>query len=312
MKSEEKYLGIDIGGTAIKLGLMNEELEIIGRSETLLEGSGNPHVMGTVIKAIDSLLDEASCDPKCLAGMGVSAAGCVDKNTGSIAKNGGNVPGWSHTEVVKILEEKYGIPAVLINDGNAVALAESSKGAASGSSDVICIVIGTGIGGGIISGGTLIEGNRGFAGEIGHFPTHSGGNDRIYFENRASSAALVRNSVKVNNEWNSGRSLFGAALAGEQPALDLIDSWLNELTYGITGLVHIFNPEIVLIGGGVSAQEELLIKPLRDKVFNMIKPDFADGLEIKAASLGNDAGMIGAVCYLKERLEEAGSLGGNV
>ena len=169
----------------------------------------------------------------------------------------------------------------------------------------------TGIGGGIISQGELLEGSRGFAGEVGHFPTHIGekaledGGKGIYFENRASAAALVREAVKVNSEWDNGRRIFEDALAGDGTALALIDRWISELAYGITGLVHVLNPEIVLIGGGVSVQDDLLIKPLRHKVLSVIKPDFADGLEIRAASLGNDAGMIGAVCYLRESLGEA-------
>lgn len=310
MKNEHKYLGIDIGGTAIKMGIINDAFEILYRSETPVVRDGSELVMDTVFRAADKLLDEASLDARSLAGIGVSAAGCVDKDRGAIAKNGGNVPDWAHTEVADLLSERYGVPATLVNDGNAVALAEQCVGAASGSDDVLCIVIGTGIGGGIITGGRLLEGSRGFAGEIGHFPSHIGektiaeGGKGIYFENRASTAALVREAVKVKSEWDNGRKIFEAAASGDEEALTLLDHWLDDLAYGITGFVHVLNPKIVLIGGGVSAQDELLIKPLRRKVLDTIKPDFTDGLEIKAASLGNDAGMIGAVCYLKERLDE--------
>lgn len=312
MKNEKKYIGIDIGGTAIKLGIVNDSFEIFGRSETAVDRDGKETVMETVFRAVEVLADKASLDIGSVAGIGVSAAGCVDKDMGAIAKNGGNVPNWSHTEVVRLLEERYGVPATLVNDGNAVALGESICGAAAGSDNVLCIVIGTGIGGGIISGGRLLEGKHGFAGEIGHFPTHvgddqpAGGGGGMYFENRASTAALVRESLRKGCEWDNGRKIFEAAAAGDYKALALLDSWLDELCCGITGLMHVLNPEIVLIGGGVSAQEDLLVKPLREKVFKMIKPDFADGVEIKAASLGNDAGMIGAVCYLKEHLEAAG------
>ena len=310
MKNEKKYLGIDIGGTAIKMGIINDAYEILYRSETAVVRDGKEHVMETVFKAVDKLLDEASLDARSLSGIGVSAAGCVDKEKGAIAKNGGNVPNWPHTEVAGLLSERYGVPATLVNDGNAVALGEQCVGAASGSKDVLCIVIGTGIGGGIITGGRLLEGSRGFAGEVGHFPSHIGektiaeGGKGIYFENRASTAALVKEAMKVNSEWNNGRKVFEAASAGDEKALALLDHWLDDLAYGITGFVHVLNPEIVLIGGGVSAQDDLLIKPLRRKVLDTIKSDFTDGLEIKAASLGNDAGMIGAVCYLRERLDE--------
>lgn len=293
------------------MGLISDSLEILRRSETAVDREGKEPVMETVFRAAEELLAEASVEAGSLAGIGVAAAGCVEKDTGAIAKNGGNVPGWPHTQVVKLLRERFGVPATLVNDGNAVALAESTRGAASGYDDVLCIVIGTGIGGGIISGGRLLEGSRGFAGEIGHFPTHSGGETLaeggkgIYFENRAATTALVKEAVKVNSDWDNGRSIFEAASAGDSDALGLLDQWTDELMYGITGFVHVLNPEVVLIGGGVSAQDDLLIKPLRRKVLEMIKPDFADGLEIRAASLGNDAGMIGAVCYLKERLNEA-------
>lgn len=310
MKNEKKYLGIDIGGTAIKMGIINDAFEILYRSETPVVRDGSESVMDTVFRAADKLLEEASLEARSLAGIGVSAAGCVDKDRGAIAKNGGNVPDWSHTEVAGLLCERYGIPATLVNDGNAVALAEQCVGAASGSDDVLCIVIGTGIGGGIITGGRLLEGSRGFAGEIGHFPSHIGektiaeGGRGIYFENRASTAALVKEAVKVNSEWDNGRKIFEAAASGDEEALALLDRWLDDLAYGITGFVHVLNPTIVLIGGGVSVQDDLLIKPLRRKVLDTIKPDFTEGLEIKAASLGNDAGMIGAVCYLRERLDE--------
>ena len=156
--NEKKYLGIDIGGTAIKLGIINDAFEVLYRSETPVDRDGEEHVMETVFRAVEELLDEASLEAHALAGIGVSAAGCVEKDRGAIAKNGGNVPNWSHTEVAGPLSERFGVTATLVNDGNAVALGEQCAGAASGSDDVLCIVIGTGIGGGIITGGKLIEG----------------------------------------------------------------------------------------------------------------------------------------------------------
>ena len=156
MKNENIYLGIDIGGTAIKIGVINDDLEILCRSETPVDRSGGEPVMETVYRAAEAILKEASIEAGSLAGIGVSAAGCVEKDSGTIAQNGGNVPGWSFTEVTKPLSERFGVPASLVNDGNAVALAESVIGAAKGSNDVLCIVIGTGIGGGIISGGRLL------------------------------------------------------------------------------------------------------------------------------------------------------------
>ena len=306
MKGEtmgKKYIGIDVGGTYIKMGLVSGSGDVSMFREIPVDRSGGEHAMDTIMKGIAQLMEEAGLEAKEISGIGVSAAGCINTEEGSVMENGGNVPDWSFTKVAGPLEERFGIPATLANDGNCAALAESWKGAAAGCDDVICIVLGTGVGGGIISGGHLIEGSHGYAGEIGHFPTHVGvkpkfrGDMGCHYENYASTAALVRMAAEIDPEWKSGRRLFGAASSGNREALDVIDRWLDEVAYGIMGFIHTFDPELVVIGGGVSVQEELLIRPLKEKVLSLIYPDFLDGLEFKAAELGNDAGMIGAVRY---------------
>jgi glucokinase len=201
------------------------------------------------------------------------------------------------------LKERYGIEATMANDGNCVALAEAWIGAAKGKRDVLCVVLGTGVGGGIISGGNLIEGARGFGGEIGHFPTHAEkkpaykGDLSADYEKHAATSALVNLAAEAGAPWTNGREVFNAAAAGDEKALAVLDEWIYEIAMGITGLVHVFDPETVIIGGGVSAQEDLLIRPLREKILDLVQTDFADGLEIKAAELGNNAGMAGAVKY---------------
>ena len=302
-----KYLGIDVGGTFLKLGLVDDAGTVSLRREVPVDRSGSETVMETMMKGIDAFLTENGLNAYDLEGIGVSAAGCIDTANGCVAINGGNVPGWSRTQVTGPLKERYGIDAAIANDGNCVALAEAWIGAAKGIDDVICVAIGTGVGGGIVSGGRLIDGVHGFGGEIGHFPTHAEHKPEscddwsAHYESYASTAALVRTAVEADPSLTNGREIFGAAAAGSETALKVLDAWMDEIAAGITGLVHIFDPELILIGGGVSAQDDLLIKPLREKVRNMVQPDFADGLELKAAALGNDAGMVGAVKYLIDR-----------
>ena len=300
-----KYIGVDIGGTYIKLAVISDKGEVSMRRE--IAAAKDPEgraVMDILMRGIDDLLAEAGRSPQDFGGIGVSAAGCIDSVRGSVAGNGGNVPDWSWTEVTGPLEERFGIPAALANDGNCAALGEAWTGAAKDCDDVICVTLGTGVGGGIISGGRLIEGRHGYAGEIGHFPTHAEagskypGDRASHYETYASTAALVREAAKIEPAWESGRELFDAAEKGDERALSVIDAWLDEVAFGLAGFIHTFDPRLILIGGGVSAQEELLIKPLREKVMKIIEPDFADGLEIRAAALGNDAGMAGAVRYL--------------
>ncbi len=303
---EKKYLGVDIGGTFIKLGIVDDAGNVSMRREVPINRSGNETVMETLMRGIDELLTETGLGAEAFEGIGVSAAGCIDTTSGCVAENGGNIPNWSFTPVAGPLSERYGLRATIANDGNCVALAEAWIGAAKGVRDVICVVLGTGVGGGIVSGGRLIEGTHGFGGEIGHFPTHADllfkgeGKWSSHYETFASTGALVRRAWASGKDWPNGREIFEAAASGDDDALRILDAWTDEVTAGITGLVHIFNPEVVLIGGGVSAQEELLIKPVRTKVLKTVTPDMTAELQVKAAELGNNAGMVGAVKYFIE------------
>ena len=303
----KKYLGVDIGGTFIKLGIVDDAGNVSMRREVPINRSGKEPVMETVMHGIDALLEDSGLEPGAFEGIGVSAAGCIDTNKGCVAENGGNIPDWSFTPVSGPLSERYGIGATIANDGNCVALAEAWVGAARGLRDVICVVLGTGVGGGIISGGHLIEGTHGFGGEIGHFPTHADllmtGEKKwgSHYETFASTGALVRRALMSGKDWLNGKEIFEAAASGDAGALEILDGWTTEIAAGITGLVHIFDPEVVLIGGGVSAQNELLVKPVRDKVIETVTPDMAAELKLRAAELGNNAGMVGAVKYFIDR-----------
>ena len=305
-KFMKRYLGIDLGGTAVKAGLVDESGTVIVKSETEIDRSCKKEtVMGTIIRSVKELADANNIDIGSLSGIGMTSPGSIDTVKGEVALSGGNVPNWGGTKVCEILKKEFGLPVSLANDGNCVALAEAWIGAAKDCDDVVCVVLGTGVGGGIISRGKLIEGSKGFAGEIGHFVTHAGGRDcacggKGCFERYAATSALVREGSELRNNWYTGRHIFEDANAGDEEALALVDRWTDEVACGIAGLVHIFNPGVVLIGGGVSAQEELVVLPVSRKVNAIVMPDFADGLEIKRACLGNDAGMVGAVKHLMD------------
>ena len=112
---------------------------------------------------------------------------------------------------------------------------------------------------------------------------------------------MIRYAIDIDPDLDNGRALFSAAESGEMQALEILDTWITEIAAGIVGYIHVFDPQLVLIGGGVSAQEKLLIRPLREKVLSMVMPDYARDLEFRSASLGNDAGLVGAVYYLLSR-----------
>ena len=308
-----KYIGVDVGGTSVKLGIVDDKGQVHLRKEAVYTEAGSTApVMDVIIGSIRELAD-ASIGIEAFSGIGVSAAGCINSVEGKVAINGGNVPNWSHTEVCSILRKEFDIPVTLANDANCAILGEFWTGAAKGYTDVLGITLGTGVGGGVITGGRLLEGSHGFAGELGHFPTHAGGDHCICgldgcFERYASTSSMIRSAIDIDPEFRNGKALFSAAAAGEMHAKSILDNRITEIAYGIAGFVHVFDPQLVLIGGGVSAQKEMLVKPLGEKVLSMIMPDFAADLEFKAAALGNDAGMVGAVYYLLSKEELTGNM----
>ena len=303
------YLGVDIGGTAVKLGLVDENGQVVSRAERSVSFDGyKTPILNTVTAAIRDFI--APHDAPALAGIGVSATGQIDSRRGVVAGTCGNFPGWIGVDIKGTLEREFGLPVTVANDANCMLLGEVWAGAAKGYTDVIGVTLGTGVGGGILTGGRLLEGARGLGGELGHYRTHA--LDGVpctcgatgCWERYAATTALVRAAKEKNPAWTDGRAIFAAAEAGNPEVLALLDAWTDEIAQGLAGMVHIFNPQLILIGGGVSAQQKLLIAPIAAKVKASVMPAFAEGLEIRAAQLHNDAGMVGAVYYFRQTMEK--------
>lgn len=303
----KQYFGIDIGGTAVKLGIVDETGRVLlkGEESVSFDGYQTP-VLTTVRKAAKEFLTANSIPVESLAGIGVSATGQIDSRKGIVAGTCGNFPNYIGSPIKAALEEDFGLPVTVANDANCMTLGEVWVGAAQGCTDVIGVTLGTGVGGGILTGGRLLEGARGLGGELGHYRTHA--LDGVLctcgasgcWERYAATTALVRAAQPRNHKWRDGRAIFESAHAGDPIILALLEDWTDEIVQGLAGLVHIFNPQLILIGGGVSAQQELLIEPIARKVRASIMPAFAEGLEIRAAQLHNDAGMVGAVYYFRQ------------
>ena len=248
------YLGIDLGGINVAAALVSDTGTIKKQRSTPTPRTPEG-VADVIAEHVRQLLGDRN---ETVEYIGLGSPGVIDTEHGVVEY-------WSNLDfhdvpLADLIEARTGLPVLMENDAGCAALGEYIAGAGKGSTSMVVITLGTGIGGGIISGGRLLEGNRGFAGEIGHFPVHIGektleeGGKGVYFENRASTAGLVRDAVEVNSEWDNGRKVFNAASAADDKALALLDHWLDELTCGITGLIHVLNPQVVIIGGGVSAQ----------------------------------------------------------
>ena len=298
-------LAIDIGGTSAKMGLMREDGSLLARTEASVcfDGYRTP-ILDTVVRAAADFLaaEQAKID-----GIAVSATGQVDTEIGAVVGTNGKIPNYEGARIKETLEKRFSVPVWALNDANAAALGECFLGAGRGCKDVLMITLGTGVGGGLVLGGRMYGGSRGLAGELGHFTLYQDGvpcacGKRGCYECYASAGALARRAGTEN-----GRVLFEKVRAGDTQARAALDAWLDDVAAGLTGLIHIFNPALVVIGGGVSAQEELLIAPLRKRVLAGVMPRFAENLRIERAALGNDAGMIGALRYWLDR--EGGKAG---
>ena len=307
----KQYFGIDIGGTAVKLGIVDETGKVLCKGEQSVNFDGyQTPVLDTVRKAAKEFLTAQAIPVESLSGIGVSATGQIDSRKGIVAGTCGNFPNYIGSPIKAALEQDFGLPVTVANDANCMTLGEVWVGGAQGYTDVIGVTLGTGVGGGILTGGRLLEGARGLGGELGHYRTHA--LDGVpctcgatgCWEPYAATTALVRAAKEKNPAWTDGRAIFAAAEAGNPEVLALLDAWTDEIAQGLAGMVHIFNPQLILIGGGVSAQQKLLIDPIAAKVKASVMPAFAEGLEIRAAQLHNDAGMVGAVYYFHQTMEK--------
>lgn len=305
------YFAIDIGGTAVKLGLVDETGAVLAKAEESVSFDGwKTPILDTVLTASERFLQAQNIEPARLEGIGVSATGQIDSRKGTVVGTCGNLPNYIGSPIQEKLEEKFHLPVTVANDANCMCLGEVWAGGAKGYTDVIGVTLGTGVGGGILTGGRLLEGARGLGGELGHYRSHA--LDGVLctcgatgcWERYAATTALVREAQKKDPKLADGRAIFEAAHAGNPMVLGLLDRWIDEIAQGLAGMVHIFNPQLILIGGGVSAQQELLIEPLAKKVKASVMPAFAEGLEVRAAQLHNDAGMVGAVYYFRQTREQ--------
>lgn len=293
------YIGADIGGTELKLGLLDEQGNLL-RQENVAVAFDNYQtpILSTVTKAITAFLATLAEPP---LGIGVSSTGCIDRAQGVIV--GSWLPGWEGSRIVETLEAATGLPVTLENDGNCMCLGECWIGAGAGSRDLLCLTIGTGIGASAILNGQLLSGAHGLGMEAGHMITHRGGipctcGRSGCWERYASTSALVRQAQMVGLAVDNGKELLKLVSEGNATAQTVYDQWLDELAEGIRDLIFLFDPTHILIGGGIAAAGEQLLAPLREKLQHGLLEAHLGGFELKAAQLGNTAGMVGAVRVL--------------
>ncbi|HML48290.1 MAG TPA: ROK family protein [Clostridia bacterium] len=291
-----RILTLDVGGTAIKSALMEEQGALIEERESP-SGADIEAMVRAMIRVARSYGDYAA--------VGVSMTGQVDGRTGRVAFCSEGEAGAGGTPVAQRLQEQLHCPVVVENDANAAALGEARFGAGRGVRDFLCVTLGTGIGGGLILDGKLYAGVHGIAGEIGHMPIHAGGELcrcglRGCYEHYASTTALVRAAHAVDPALENGREVFERREKDAQLQA-AIDRWIGEIAYGLVVLTHTLNPERIALGGGVMGQAYIL-EQLRALVPLQLMPNFRS-VELVRAQLGYRAGMYGAYALALEALQ---------
>ncbi len=282
---------LDIGGTAIKSGLYeNETLSEIREAATEAAGGG-AHVVNRAKDIIASYRGICAFDR-----IGISTAGQVNPAEGTIIYANENIPGYTGTRLKDILEQEFQVPVDVENDVNAAAIGEASFGAGKNRSDFVCLTYGTGIGGALFANGKLYSGSSYSAGEFGAIIVHPEDRDAsrdIFsgcYERYASTTALAASARKLDPAFSNGRIIFEHL--AEPEVQKVIDAWIMEIVYGLITIIHIANPSCAILGGGVMEQPYVL-QQVKEKLYQNIMPSFGH-VEIKKAELGNRAGMLGA------------------
>lgn len=308
------YVGIDLGGTNTKIGILNIEGEIF-KSTVIktLSSEGAERTLTRIWEAAKGLADELQISTEDIKGIGIGIPGPVINQ--SIVAFFANFPWGENVNIKSMMEKISGVETKLDNDVNIIALGEAKYGAAKGSSTSVTVALGTGVGGGIYIDGKLISGFKGAGGEIGHMKLVKDGKlcgcgQKGCFEAYASATGLIREATSrlIVNKQNllytmiegkldtlEAKDIFDAAREGDEFSLDLVDYEAEYLAMGIGNILNIINPEKIVLGGGVAMAGDILMNPMKEKLTKYALGVALKDIEIVQGVLGNEAGIKGAV-----------------
>ena len=308
------HLGIDLGGTNIAVGVVDENFKIVGRGK-MKTNCPRPadEICDDMATAAKMAIEDAGLTMDDIDTIGIGAPGSINPFTGVIAVS--NNLRFENVPMGKMLSERLGRDVFLENDANAAAYGEFLAGAGRGTKDMVAITLGTGVGGGIIIDGKLFAGSNLAGGELGHTVIVHNGEQctcgrKGCWEAYASATGLI-NLTKKYREANpdskmwelcggdinnaSGRTAYDGMRAGDKAANEVVDLYEDYVACGITNMINIFQPEVLCIGGGISKEGDTLLNPIKDKVCaDRFTKNVEKQTTVKIAELGNDAGIIGA------------------
>lgn len=307
----KQIIAVDLGGTQIRTARYDLELNQLQRENTLTQAaSGVKPTIDRMKAYIRRVLPAGAED---VLGVGISSPGPLNPFTGVIVAPP-NLPGWLDVPLREIIAEEFELPVYIGNDANVAALAEASTGAAQGCRHVTYITVSTGIGAGIICDGKLLLGREGLAAEFGHIPIIVDDNTVSSVELEAAGPAIARRArgaiksgatsmvsdlVKDDLSHIDAKVVGLAAASGDQLAIDTIAYAGRIIGLGIVSILHLFNPEVIIIGGGVSKTGDLLFAPMRKAVREQVMDDaYTENLRIVPSALGDDVALVGAAALV--------------
>lgn len=305
------YLGLDLGGTKIEAAVVNKNGNILSAKRVLTLGEDGPEkVLKRMCTLADEVVSKAQLNLDDISGIGMGVPGAVDHSKGKIYFLT-NLPGWNDFPIKDFFQSKYNIPVTLNNDANAAALAEHIFGSGVGVKHMIYLTVSTGIGGGLIVNGCLLNGAWGTAGEIGHMVLDVDGDEcncgnKGCWETISSGSAIAKRIIKrikageksiitelVTLDDIRAEHVFSAREMGDIVSMEVTNRAIDFLGLGIANLVNVINPEKVIIGGGVAKVGDLLFTRVRKRVKKLAYGP-ASKVEIQPAYLGAKTGVIGA------------------
>ena len=306
-------IGIDLGGTNLKIALLDLKYNIIYKNVLSTKGFvKKENLVLATINSINGIIRNSNLIKKNILGVGLGLPGPIDIKRG-LVHFFPNIPGWKEVNLKSILNKKLRLPIFLDNDANLMCLAEYKLGAAQGFKNVVSLTLGTGVGGGIIIDGNLYRGSSSLAGEIGHMPINEKGPDcncggvaclETYIGNNRiikEARRLFKRNISLE-ELSSLAKKTSPAQAGRQNnrAVDLWSKVAEHLGIALTGVVNLLNPDCIVIGGGVAGAGSILFDKVRETITKRAMSVQARHVKVFKARLGSDAGIVGAAILVKE------------
>lgn len=312
-------IGLDLGGSSVKYALASDSGDIITSGKRNIDAAAKKEIiLDELCDVISMLMQKASESNISVSVIGIGTPGNVNIETGFLMGATPNFKHWREINIMESLQKKFPVPVFADNDANVMALGEARLGAGKGYKNIICVTVGTGIGGGFIINGELYRGSAYAGGEFGHSLVIADGLDcncgaNGCLEVYASATAMIREyqNDKRSIDGGSGNTdinvaqLFKLYESGDRSAVKSIDSAIYYLGRGIAASINLFNPEIIVIGGGVAEAGSIFIDKVRAIALKYAMPIPCENVKIVAAKLGNKAGFLGAVSFGFEQLNRS-------